>query len=470
MRPAWLSVRYGSAILLAIVLLSLAPPISRETVTLAEVVVAADESPALAAERDRPPAELPPAASATEVDARVQVEAGETAASTQDGETVSEQLAAGTSGLGIEQGQQPSGAPSESPRIAKLDPVLERVAADLGAVVAVMPHPSNPREYYVLRQAGDVLLVRLPSPEATSVLDLTNRVGASGEAGLHSMTFHPTQTHRAFLFYNEQDGSLVLDEYHSWEEGRIFDPSTRVERLRISHAYGSHNGGALAFGSDGYLYVSVGDGGQQDDPDRRAQDISSLHGKILRIDVDTVEAGYAIPSSNPLVGVAKARAEVWLAGFRNPWRMHFDGATGDLWIADVGGSVAEEVNHHPASRPGGANYGWHVFEGSTRRWNDPIGETIAPVHEYRPTSGRCAITGGLLYRGPLETLDGRYVFSDFCDGKLRALAQEEGGAWAASEVTSTGGLVVDIKQDHDGSLLILHHGGTLWRYGALPTE
>lgn len=337
---------------------------------------------------------------------------------------------------------------------------LSRLATGLGDAVAVVPHPLLPGSHFVLDQAGRVRLLEGGRLAEAAPLDLTDRVKMDGESGLHALAFHPHDPQRAFLFYNAPDLSLVLDEVRLLPDLRGFDPASRAERLRVPAAYGAHNGGALAFGPDGFLYVSVGDGGRQDDPDGRAQDLASWNGKILRIDVD-VAAGYAIPPGNPFPD--GPRPEVWLYGFRNPWRMAFDAATGDLWIADVGGSAAEEINLHAAADPAGANYGWRVYEGATWRRDEPIGPHVAPVHEYVPTGGRCAVTGGMRYRGPIDELRDRYVYADFCDGRLRTLAQGGDGAWRDEMLLATRGPVVHLAADHDGALLVLHYGGALWR-------
>lgn len=340
---------------------------------------------------------------------------------------------------------------------------LTTVATGLGRAVALVEHPTLPGARFLLRQDGAIDLLLGTELAALPALDLRERVRAGGEAGLHSLAFHPREPQRAFVFYNTLDGALLLDELLLPAHARAFDAATRIERLVVPPAYGAHNGGALAFGPDGYLYASVGDGGAQDDPDGRAQDLASWHGKILRIDVDVEGAPYGVPSDNPFP--QSARPEVWALGFRNPWRMGFDAGTGDLWIADVGGSIAEEIDLYPASMPGGANFGWRVLEGTTRRWNDPIGETVAPVHEYRPASGRCAVTGGMLYRGSIDELHGQYLYSDFCDGRLRALSQDAEGAWHDRVLFETGGSVVHLSLDHDESILVLQYNGTLYRLG-----
>lgn len=339
---------------------------------------------------------------------------------------------------------------------------LVGIADGLGDPVMVTLHPTLDGSYFIVDHDGTIRLLDAdfglhPDP----VLNLSEKVHAEGESGVHTLTFHPKDPERAFLVYNDLEGALLLSEIPFMPDGLRFVSEAERVLLRVPPAYGAHNGCALAFGPDGYLYFSVGDGGSQDDPDGRAQDLGDLHGKILRIDVDRVRGAYGVPSDNPFTDIE--RSEIWLVGFRNPWRMTFDPATNDLWITDVGGSTAEEIDRHAAGDPPGLNYGWPTWEGTTLRRSGAELTAVPPMHEYRPSSGRCAITGGVFYReSALLPLKDAYLYSDFCDGKLRAFEQTEDG-WATREVMPLGRLVVHIAEDRDHTLLVLHYGGTLSR-------
>jgi glucose/arabinose dehydrogenase len=311
---------------------------------------------------------------------------------------------------------------------------------------------------YVVEQAG--LVQRLSGSTATTVLDLRDRVGSGGERGLLGLAFHPEDEDRVFLHYTDRAGDTVLSEFFPWSAS-----SERI-LLQVDQPYGNHNGGMVAFGPDGFLYLALGDGGAGDDPENRAQDLDALLGKILRIDVDGARP-YALPADNPFVGRA-GRDEVWAYGLRNPWRFSFDRQTGDLWIGDVGQNRREEINREPAGSPGGVNYGWSRFEGShlNNRGRDAPG-AVGPVAEYdhRTTTGdpHCSVTGGYVYRGTaIPALRGQYVFGDYCSGVVWTL-RSSGGSWLLSRTLDTGRRIASFGEDAAGELYLVDHGGTVLR-------
>ncbi len=284
--------------------------------------------------------------------------------------------------------------------------------------------PPESDDLYVVEQPGRIRIVRggrtLPDP----ALDIADHVSDSGEQGLLSVAFPPDfQSSRLLYLYftgNDQDQHVV--EYRARDDGTIDEASAR-EVLRMDDFASNHNGGLLLFGPDGRLYIGTGDGGGSGDPERNGQDLGSLLGKILRI--DPRQAGgrpYTVPADNPFVDEPGARPEVCEFGLRNPWRFSFDRETRDLTIADVGQNAFEEVDFLPADRVCGNNFGWSAFEGEERFNSDQEAPgAIPPILTYELGDGNCAVTGGYVVRDPsLPSLNGRYVYGDFCAGELRS--------------------------------------------------
>ena len=233
-----------------------------------------------------------------------------------------------------------------------------------------------------------------------------------------------------YLHYSVQpDGDTRVVSYAM--SGDTVDTGSRRELLAVEQPYPNHNGGSIEFGPDGHLYVALGDGGSGGDPEGNGQDTGALLGKILRIDpAGATGDAYAVPPDNPFADGAAGAPEVWLYGVRNPWRITFDPETGDLWVADVGQNAYEEIDLLPAADGGGrgANLGWnemeatHPFEGGS----NPDG-AVLPVFEYDRSEGACSVTGGVVYRGAaIPGLDGAYLFTDFCDGRIRAVRAAAG--------------------------------------------
>jgi glucose/arabinose dehydrogenase len=304
----------------------------------------------------------------------------------------------------------------------QLEPV---VTSGLASPVFVTSARDGSARLYIVERGGRVLVFALGAPP-TTFLDLSASVVAGGERGLLGLAFHPAyaSSGRFFVYYTRAgDGALVIAEHQRSADPDVAQPGGRV-LLTIAHpGQSNHNGGMLAFGQDGYLYIGVGDGGGANDPPNNAQNADQLLGKILRIDVDrsdpAVGTPYAAPADNPFVGMA-GRDEIFATGMRNPWRFAFDRANGQLWVADVGQASSEEVDA-PIER--GGNYGWRVYEGTRCTNNDAAlcnpGAYVPPLFEYAHTLGRCSITGGYVYRGARGTLaPGTYVFADFCTGEI----------------------------------------------------
>ena len=319
-------------------------------------------------------------------------------------------------------------------------------------------------------QQGGIIKVFQPGPPPstpTVFLDIHTKVVAGGEQGLLGLAFHPQYevNGRFFVYYTRVgDGTLVLAEYRVSSDPNVASPTETVF-LTIPHPTNTnHNGGMLAFGPDGYLYIGVGDGGSSNDPPNNAQNINQLLGKILRIDVDhpdkTAGTHYSSPSTNPFFGATPGRDEIFALGMRNPWRFSFDRLTSQQWVGDVGQGAHEEVDTPIVN---GGNYGWRVYEGFTCTNNDPSlcnpNNYIFPIFDYAHMNGRCSITGGYVYRGSQGTLpSGTYVYADYCTGEIFT--------WDGSTQSLALDTTMNISsfgEDEAGELYVVGLGGTISR-------
>ena len=321
--------------------------------------------------------------------------------------------------------------------------------------LAIVQDPANANVQFVLEQGGRVRVVQNGSVLATDFLDLTSSVAAGGERGLLGLAFPPNAaaTGRFFVNFTNTSGHTVVARFRRSANPLVADPASRFdlrwngpsEAALIEQPFSNHNGGHLAFGPDGFLYVGMGDGGSGNDPQHRAQDRTTLLGKVLRVDVNVPDShpiGYVIPADNPFVG-GGARPEVWSFGWRNPWRFTFDdvalGGTGAMLAADVGQNQWEEVNHEPRGR-GGRNYGWRNREGAhdnVVNLAPAFTPLVNPIHEYDHAVGE-SITGGYVYRGKAlgPSVRGRYFFADFIRSRVWSMALTIGsnGEATASDV------------------------------------
>jgi glucose/arabinose dehydrogenase len=298
--------------------------------------------------------------------------------------------------------------------------------ARFSAPLYVTAPPGDTRRIFVVEQGGRIMVVRGGRKLARPFLDISGRVLAGGERGLLSMAFAPdyATSRRFYVYFTGRDARQYVVEYRAASADRADAGSARLV-LRMDDPEENHNGGLLLFGPDGLMYIGTGDGGGGDDQHGRrgnAQSLGSLLGKILRIDPRaTGGRPYRVPTSNPFVGRAGARPEIYTYGLRNPWRFSFDRRTGDLSIADVGQDAVEEVNFVRRGRGKGANFGWRPFEGHRRNFDEPAPGAIAPVITHTHAAGWCSVTGGVIVRDPaLPALAGRYVYGDLCEGRIRA--------------------------------------------------
>lgn len=230
----------------------------------------------------------------------------------------------------------------------------------------------------------------------------------------------------------------------------------------MEQPYPNHNGGHLAFGPDGYLYISVGDGGAANDPLLTGQDPSDWYGSLLRINVNA-EEGYIVPDDNPYVNNPEFAPEVWNYGLRNVWRFSFDRTTGDLYLADVGQNIWEEVNFQSAESAGGENYGWNSFEASQPFATSSAPEgMIYPIAEYSHQEGDCSVTGGYVYRGEaIMDLQGVYLFSDYCTGRVWATYRDESETWQTNEFLNLNRQISSFGEDESGELYLLDYNGVV---------
>ncbi|MFN8544411.1 MAG: PQQ-dependent sugar dehydrogenase [Candidatus Binatia bacterium] len=361
-----------------------------------------------------------------------------------------------------------------------LDSVL--VAGGLTRPVHVTAPPLDPRRLFVVEQDGLVRVVRdgvlLPTP----FLDVTGDVSCCGERGLLSLAFHPDYETNGVFFvnYTNNAGDTEVRRFTVSGDPDVANPTGTLV-IQVTQDFSNHNGGQIAFGPDGYLYVGMGDGGSGGDPNERAQDPTQLLGKILRLDVSV--SPYAVPATNPFVGAGAPLDEIWALGVRNPWRFSFDRGTGDLYIADVGQGAWEEVDVTAASSTGGENYGWDVFEANAcfeptppdaTCPSPPTGFTF-PVLAYDHGQG-CSITGGFVYRGcRMPDLRGTYFYSDFCSAFVRTFVYAGGVATDQQDRTAdvdppgsaTIGGVSSFGEDARGEVYVVDYGNGSTGQGAV---
>ncbi|HXI22162.1 MAG TPA: PQQ-dependent sugar dehydrogenase, partial [Gemmatimonadales bacterium] len=350
---------------------------------------------------------------------------------------------------------------------------LDLVAGGLSQPVFLTSAPGDASRLFVVEKTGAIRVIHDGTLLAAPFLDLTDSVTSGSEQGLLGLAFYPdyATSGRFIVSYTsphgaEAGGTSVIARYRVSGSPDAADPASGRTLLTLDQPYTNHNGGMAAFGPDGYLYLGFGDGGGGGDPLGTGQDRSDLYASMLRLDVSGSGA-YAIPPTNPYLGSATFRPELWNWGLRNPWRWSFDRQTGDLYIGDVGQNEREEVDVQPAGQGGGANYGWSVLEGLACYNSsscDRTGITL-PVLDYDHSQG-CAITGGYVYRGSaIPALRGRYLYSDYCSGWVRSFRYQNGQAADRQEHSdlAPGQLVTSFGEDGGGELYILVQGGSVYR-------
>lgn len=334
-------------------------------------------------------------------------------------------------------------------------------------------------DLWIIERAGRVRLVERTIDDDAGVetlsllldpiLDLTAQVTTEGEGGLLGIAFSPSGDH-LYLHYTNRQGDNVISEFPVEADTNAAGDERVL--MTVPEPFSNHNGGDLAFGPDGMLYISLGDGGSGDDPENNGQDSTTLLGSILRID-PTATGGepYTVPADNPFVGATDgSQPEIWVWGLRNPWRMSFDADNGDLWIGDVGQDLMEEINRLPNGPDGaspGANLGWRLYEGTIENFGPAPDGHVEPVYAYLQEDGLCSVTGGYVYRGAtMPALDGVYLYGDFCVPGVTGLQLDGNG-----EVAAVAGLdldrdpsgVISFGQGPNGELYVLEFEGGVSR-------
>lgn len=348
--------------------------------------------------------------------------------------------------------------------LAEIELALEPVAeADAPTDLVANPRTGTA---LVAERAGRVRPLR-DGALGEPVLDISDRVITAVEQGLLGIEVSPDGSTLYVSYSLAPDGDTRVDAYAL--DGDAVDAGSRRELLAVEQPFPNHNGGDLAFGPDGYLYVGLGDGGSRGDPEGNGQDPHALLGSVLRIDPARAEGGraYGIPPDNPFADGRDGAPEVWLHGVRNPWRFSFDPATGDLWIADVGQDAVEEIDLLPASEGAGrgANLGWDEMEGAQpyEGGSNPPG-AVLPLLELHHDDGSCAVTGGVVYRGDgIPALEGAYLFTDYCDGRLRAVRAADGRVVEERTFDAAADELVAFGTDAAGEVYVLSLDGTIYR-------
>ena len=330
---------------------------------------------------------------------------------------------------------------------------LQRVASDLDSPLHVAAPRSERNRLYVVEQAGRIRVLINGRLRSRPFLDIRHLVVSGGEQGLLSVAFHPryARNRRLYVDYTDRNGDTRVVEYRASRDRSRVLTRTRRQILFVDQPYPNHNGGQLAFGPDGDLYVGMGDGGSGGDPANRAQNLRSRLGKLLRIDVDR----------------RRARPQIVGYGLRNPWRFSFDRATGDLYIGDVGQGAYEEIDFTPRRSPGLENYGWDVYEGRQtyeRKAVNPVGRLVFPIAVYRRSQGY-SVTGGFVYRGSsVPQACGRYFYGDFGSGRIWSLRMSGGRAADLRRESIRVPALSSFGEDARGELYAVSLDGSIYRF------
>jgi glucose/arabinose dehydrogenase len=327
---------------------------------------------------------------------------------------------------------------------------LRRVVGGLDSPLHLTGPRSEPNRLYIVEQAGRIRVVENGRLRSEPFLDIRQRVVSGGEQGLLSVAFHPNygENRRLYVNYTDRNGDTRVVEFRSDGERALLDTARQL--LFVEQPYANHNGGLVAFGPDGKLYVGMGDGGSGGDPENRAQNLGTLLGKLVSIDVDR-------PGAEP---------QIEALGLRNPWRFSWDRATRDLYIGDVGQNAWEEIDYLRRGTRGLVNYGWDVYEGRAR-WESKRpsrGRLVFPIAVYPNGSAGCSVTGGFVYRGrTVPAARGRYFYGDYCSGTVWSLRVVRGRATSVRRESFRVGGLASFGEDARGELYLVSLNGTVYR-------
>ena len=332
------------------------------------------------------------------------------------------------------------------------------IASGLNRPVDVQSAFDGSGRLFIIEKNGAIRIYENGQLLEQPFLDIEERVNDDGnEMGLLGLAFHPNYERNGYFYvnYTGGGGDTFISRFQAG--GTIADAASESILMKVKQPYSNHNGGAVVFGPDGYLYLSLGDGGLAGDPHKNGQDTTSLLGKILRIDVNSSDP-YAIPSDNPFGN------EVWAYGLRNPWRISFDRSSGDLWIGDVGQGEWEEIDYLPAGSGGGANFGWSIMEGNHGYDGQIQPGLLLPVAEYghADTLGGCSVTGGYVYRGGMPEWNGIYLYGDYCKGHVWGLMRSD-GQWQSQLLFEAGMTITSFGQDESGEIYLASDAGGVYK-------
>ena len=359
-----------------------------------------------------------------------------------------------------------TGAPSGSERteppsdldVSALELELEPFLEGLQAPLLLTHAGDGSGRSFVVEQGGTIRTVQGGRVQPEPFLDISDRTEGGGEQGLLGLAFHPAyeRNGRFFLNYTDLAGDTIVASYRS--DGDRADPASEEVLLKIDQPYPNHNGGHLAFGPDGLLYIATGDGGSAGDPQENGQNRDALLGKLLRIDVDE-GSPYGVPRDNPFADGENGAPEVWAYGLRNPWRFSFDQRSETLWVGDVGQGELEEIDRVPIGE-GGLNFGWNEMEGSRCYEGEDCdtSDKVLPITEYGHDLG-CSVTGGFVYGGEdFPELQGAYLFGDYCSGHVWGIDAAASGPVEPTLLMSTERALSSFGLDEDGELYITDIG------------
>jgi glucose/arabinose dehydrogenase len=328
------------------------------------------------------------------------------------------------------------------------------IASGLNRPVDIQSARDGSGRLFIIEKYGVIRIYEDGQLLAEPFLNIDDRVNDRGnEMGLLGLAFHPDYDQNGYFYvnYTGVGGHTFISRFQAQSD--IADPLSEKILLTVNQPFPNHNGGAVVFGPDGLLYLGLGDGGAGGDPMKHGQNPSTLLGSILRIDVDNGDP-YAIPADNPFGN------EVWAFGLRNPWRISFDRATGDLWIGDVGQNQYEEINYLPAGSPGGANFGWSIMEGSHDYDGGARDGLLLPAAEYSHDFG-CSVTGGYVYRGSMPEWNGVYLYGDYCSGIIWGLILSN-GQWQPRALFEAGVTITSFGEDEAGELYFASDDGGIY--------